>query len=153
MKTVKTVRELAEEFGVTKPAINKRLTPEIREKYVTVEIINGVKTLLINDEGEKYLAEAFNSSSYRGTITNNEDYKSQLIELLKEQNKGLQEEIENKNEQIRGLQRILDQEQQLQLMLGRKPQSPNESSGQEEETKVEKEQETDKVNKSWWHFW
>lgn len=53
----KTVRELAEQFDVSKQAINKRLTTDFRRQHVTTKTSNGVATLLIDKTGEMLLVD------------------------------------------------------------------------------------------------
>ena len=40
----KTIKELADEFGVSKTAIRKKLTEEFRSKWVETSTANGVQT-------------------------------------------------------------------------------------------------------------
>lgn len=47
----KTIKELADEFGVSKTAIRKKLTEEFRSKWVETSTANGVQTLVITEEG------------------------------------------------------------------------------------------------------
>lgn len=49
----KTIKELAEELGLSKTAIRKYLTPDFREKFVETTA-NGV--LLVSDEGANHIA-------------------------------------------------------------------------------------------------
>ena len=51
----KTIKELAEEFGVSKTAIRNKLTEEFRSKWVQTSTANGVQTLVITEEGRKSL--------------------------------------------------------------------------------------------------
>lgn len=51
----KTVKELAQEFGVSKQAINRRLTDEFKNNYVSEVVGNGLRQLEINDEGCRLL--------------------------------------------------------------------------------------------------
>lgn len=48
---LKTVKELADEFKVSKQAVRKRLTEEFRVNYVKTVTSNGVKTLVVNNSG------------------------------------------------------------------------------------------------------
>lgn len=45
------IKELADEFGVSKTAIRKKLTEEFRSKWVETSTANGVQTLVITEEG------------------------------------------------------------------------------------------------------
>ena len=46
-ENLKTIRELADEFHVSKQAVRKRLTDEFRANYVETVHSNGVKTLVV----------------------------------------------------------------------------------------------------------
>ena len=46
----KTIKELADEFGVSKTAIRNKLTEEFRSKWVQTSTANGVKTLVITED-------------------------------------------------------------------------------------------------------
>ena len=61
----KTTRELAELFGVSKQAVEKKYTPEFKAKYMSKVTINGVPTWLISDEGVNALRAPVNHSYLR----------------------------------------------------------------------------------------
>jgi hypothetical protein len=66
----KTVKELSNIFGVSKQAINKRMTSEFRRQHVTNKTIKGVKTMLVDSGGEKLLKQAFNADNHQQNIDN-----------------------------------------------------------------------------------
>lgn len=47
----KTIRELADEFGVSKQAIRKKLDANFRANYVQTVPRNGVQTLVVSNSG------------------------------------------------------------------------------------------------------
>jgi hypothetical protein len=134
----KTVRELSNLFGVSKQAINKRMTAEFRRQHVTNKTIKGVKTMLVDSSGEKLLKQIFqpDNNQQQG---NNQD--SQLVvDVLREQVYSQKKELDIKNEQIKKLQTLLDQSQQLQLMSENKI---------EEMKKIENEKTVQHKKKKW----
>lgn len=108
----KTTRELAELFGVSKQAIEKKYTPEFKAKYMSKVTINGVPTWLISDEGVNAL-----KSNFRGNnqTTNETPTNDKMVVVLEEQIKSQKNQIEN-------LQKLLDQSQQLLLSEQKKSQ-------------------------------
>lgn len=110
----KTVRELSNIFGVSKQAINKRMTPEFRRQHVTSKTIKGVKTMLVDSSGEMLLKQAFNADNHQQNIDNQN--QQLVVDVLREQVDSQKKELDIKNEQIKKLQTLLDQSQQLQLM-------------------------------------
>lgn len=114
----KTVRELSNIFGVSKQAINKRMSTEFRRQHVTNKTIKGVKTMLVDSSGEKLLKQAFQPDNHQQQGDNQD---SQLVvDVLREQVDSQKKELDIKNEQIKKLQTLLDQSQQLQLMSEKK---------------------------------
>jgi predicted ArsR family transcriptional regulator len=103
----KTIKQLADELGVSKTAIRKYMTAEFRENYVETTA-NGV--LVINEEGENQLqslrkqpqkpqtefAETTENSGLQYVI----DTQKGTIELLKEQLAVKDEQIRTQQEQL-----------------------------------------------------
>src|SRR5699024_6435966 len=67
----KTVKELADEFGVSKQAIRKQLTGNCRGNYVKTVTSNGVDLLLIEEEGYLLLKKHFKGVVKGGNRTSN----------------------------------------------------------------------------------
>ena len=98
----KTIKELAEEFGVSKTAIRNKLTEEFRSKWVQTSTANGVQTLVITEEGVKALKSIFQGGNQTANLGANQPQTSlQSAEFYKEE--------------IRELRKLLDQSQQLLL--------------------------------------
>ena len=55
----KTIRELADEFGVSKQAIRKKLDANFRANYVQTVTRNGVQTLVVVNSGYLLLKQHF----------------------------------------------------------------------------------------------
>jgi hypothetical protein len=130
----KTIKELADEFGVSKTAIRNKLTEEFRSKWVQTSTANGVKTLVITEDGVNALKTIFLGGNHTANIDANQPQT------------GLQS-IEFYEEEIRELRKLLDQSQQLllneqkksQLLLEAKAEpSEWEKDKQELETEIER---------------
>lgn len=130
----KTIKELADEFGVSKTAIRNKLTEEFRSKWVQTSTANGVKTLVITEDGVNALKSIFLVGNHTANIGANQPQT------------GLQS-VEFYEEEIRELRKLLDQSQQLllneqkksQLLLEAKAEpSEWEKDKQELETEIER---------------
>ena len=117
----KTTRELAELFGVSKQAIEKKYTPEFKAKYMSKVTTNGVPTWLVADEGVNVLKSVFLGTNQTTNLgTNGVPTDDKIFGVLEEQIKSQKNQIEN-------LQKLLDQSQQLLLSEQKKSQSLIES--------------------------
>lgn len=98
----KTIKELADEFGVSKTAIRNKLTEEFRSNWVQTSTANGVKTLVITEDGVNALKSIFLGGNHTANIGANQPQTSlQSVEFYEEE--------------IRELRKLLDQSQQLLL--------------------------------------
>lgn len=97
-----TIKDIADELGVSKSAISQKLTNEFRSKFTSKKKINGRITVVINEKGVEFLRN--HSKKKKGSSNKNND----VIEVLKQQ-------LKKKDEQIEKLQILLNQSQQLQL--------------------------------------
>lgn len=97
-----TIKDIADELGVSKSAISQKLTNEFRSKFTSKKKINGRITVVINEKGVEFLKN--HSKKKKGSSNKNDD----VIEVLKQQ-------LKKKDEQIEKLQILLNQSQQLQL--------------------------------------
>ena len=149
----KTIRELADEFGVSKQAIRKRLDANFRANYVKTVTRNGVQTLVVTNSGYLLLKRHFgggnNQKREGGSFTSNTGNRNQeTIELLNQQLTIKDSQIKEKDEQLKSMQKLLDQSQQLQLL------SKNESTGLKYIAKKTDslKKETERKRK-WWNLW
>lgn len=158
--TDKTIKELAEEFHVSKQAIRKRLSANFRENYVQTVTRNGVKTLVVSYKGYWLLRQHFLGSNTTGnqveTVTSNDE--NSIIDFLHEQ-------LQEKDTQIKQMQKLLDQQQQLTLQANQQIEklqeqlqltymeesSENESTTLSEATETMDEQMEN--GKKWWQLW
>ena len=126
---LKTIKELADELGVNKDKIKyqlRKLPSEVTTKKNGIIYIksSGVKTIVDNFEGKIPI----NKTSSLPT-----DYLPNQLKILLE-------ELEQKNVQIESLQKLLDQQQNLQLQTQKMLEEKN--------LLLKHEQ-----NKKWWRFW
>lgn len=108
----KTIKQLAEELGVSKTAIRKYMTPEFREKYVQT---SEKGLLYINSEGEnllKSLRKPSQTSETKFAETSENLVSDEFVVLLQEQLKIKDEQIKSLYTQIEQLQLTLNNEQQ-----------------------------------------
>ena len=103
-----TIKDIADELGVSKSAISQKLTDEFRSKFTSKKKINGRVTVVINEEGAKWL-----KNHNKKKKKENDDKNNDVIEVLKQQ-------LKKKDEQIEKLQILLNQSQQLQLQQNEK---------------------------------
>jgi len=165
LENYKTIKELAEEFDVSKQAIQQRLTSQFRQDYV----VKVDKRLYINNEGYLkikafYRQDFDNERQEEQSIKDNENvHDERLFEIIKN--------LQNDNKE---LHKLLDQQQQLTLQSNKQIESlqqqlllSNQSDEKEEETsdtietpedQSEPLEETvhEKIksgSKKWWQLW
>lgn len=117
---LKTIKELADEFNVSKQAVRKRLTEEFRANHVETVTSNGVKTLVVTYTGYMLLKQHFTTSNATGndkvTDTSNPTTgDSSVVKILEQQLFVKDKQLENKDSQISQMQNLLDQQQRLAL--------------------------------------
>ena len=158
----KTIKELAEEFHVSKQAIRKRLSADFRANHVQTITRNGVQTLVVNEKGYILLKQTFlggnHTTNHTQTVTSNPTNQDISFSVLYEQ-------LKEKDEQLKQMQKLLDQQQQLTLQANQQIEklqeqlqltyteesSENKSTTLSEETEsIEKQSKTEK---KWWQFW
>ena len=170
----KTIKELAEELGVSKTAINKKVSDENRKLWFS-KIGN---KFVINETGQKAIKSMFfneNENSNQqlvGEKTKTENHKNanqvpelEVLSLLEQQLNQKDMQLQEKDEQIKQMQKLLDQQQQLTLQANQQIEklqeqlqltyteesSENKSTTLSEETEsIEKQS---KAEKKWWQFW
>ena len=170
----KTIKELAEELGVSKTAINKKVSDENRKLWFS-KIGN---KFVINETGQKAIKSMFfneNENSNQqlvGEKTKTENHKNanqvpelEVLSLLEQQLNQKDMQLQEKDEQIKQMQKLLDHQQQLTLQANQQIEklqeqlqltyteesSENKSTTLSEETEsIEKQS---KAEKKWWQFW
>ena len=119
-ENLKTIKELADEFNVSKQAVRKRLTEEFRANHVETVTSNGVKTLVVTYTGYMLLKQHFTTSNATGndkvTDTSNPTAGDlSVVKILEQQLFVKDKQLENKDSQISQMQNLLDQQQRLAL--------------------------------------
>lgn len=130
-ENLKTIRELADEFNVSKQAVRKRLTDQFRTNYVETVHSNGVKTLVVTVSGYMLLKQHFLGGNADGKVASNVDGNGgkldvagdskktddevSVLKILEQQLAVKDRQIENKDSQISQMQNLLDQQQRLAL--------------------------------------
>ena len=119
-ENLKTMKELADEFNVSKQAVRKRLTEEFRANHVETVTSNGVKTLVVTYTGYMLLKQHFTTSNVTGndkvTDTSNPTTGDlSVVKILEQQLFVKDKQLENKDSQISQMQNLLDQQQRLAL--------------------------------------
>lgn len=117
---LKTIKELADEFNVSKQAVRKGLTEEFRANHVETVTSNGVKTLVVTYTGYMLLKQHFTTSNATGndkvTDTSNPTTGDlSVVKILEQQLFVKDKQLENKDSQISQMQNLLDQQQRLAL--------------------------------------
>ncbi|WP_260310477.1 DNA-binding protein [Lactococcus lactis] len=132
-ENLKTIKELADELGVSKTAINKKVTDRERKLWFA-KIGN---KFVINESGQKSIKKMFEgktenlnsqtenleqkpssqTENLRNDNENNGDVKYilDIIEYQKEQIKDLQNTKDEQFKQLSNMQNLLDQQQRLAL--------------------------------------
>lgn len=119
-ENLKTIKELADEFNVSKQAVRKRLTEEFRANHVETVTSNGVKTLVVTYTGYMLLKQHFTTSNAtdndKVTDTSNPTTGDlSVVKILEQQLFVKDKQLENKDSQISQMQNLLDQQQRLAL--------------------------------------
>ena len=131
-----TIKQLADKLGVSKPTITRN-KPENME-FTVIDGVNYIDETLEQQITQKVLQNKTRYSSDTSTETND----STLVQQLLQENAFLRTQIEEKDALLKTQAKLLDQQQQLNLITG---QRLNElESGSEESTKIEKETSPEK---------
>lgn len=157
-----TVKELAEKFGVTKTAIQRYLTDDFREKYVTIGVGSGGKQLQVSEKGYQLLYKRFKGENVGNNKRSNDVRSSDnyidkdVLDVLQEQLNKKDEQLAEKDRQIERLQLLLNQSQQLQLKESKKLEKlelKEEERRQQEQEEVEFDDEQSEEEEEKLSFW
>lgn len=136
-----TIKQLAEEIGVSKTAITKKITPEMKTKYFAK---NGNR-FVINENGQKAIKVLFDKEFKEKSKTENENQTEtetktdnrEVFDLLKEELHKKDDYLKEKDKQIEQLQKLVEQQQILTLQANQKV----------ERLEMEKEEQEDLLEK------
>ena len=151
-----TVRELAEELGISKQAVHKKinqLPTELTPKKVdgayqlTHEIAN-----FIRDSGK---IPATVNQPVNQLINGEVDALKMMIKELQEEKEKIYGQLEKKDIQVDHLQKLIDQQQQLTLQANRQNERLQLQLQvvQEKENEVVESADDSCEQKKWWQFW
>ncbi|HBH6470477.1 TPA: DUF536 domain-containing protein [Enterococcus faecium] len=165
------MKDLAEELGVSKTAINKKVSDENRKLWFA-KIGN---KFVINEIGQKAIKSMFfteNENSNQQPVgekskTENHKNANQVSELelfffLEKQLNQKDIQLQEKDEQLKQMQKLLDQQQQLTLQANQQIKKlheqlqltyAEESSEKEPLSVTEETQKGQNKEKKWWQFW
>lgn len=108
----KTVKQLSDELGVSKPAITKYMMKTFRSKYTKMQ----GNRLLIDTTGTRNIKEHFKESVH--TKTNINRKSNDNLSINDNQNdvtKAKDEQLKQRAEEISSMHKLMDQNQQLLL--------------------------------------
>ena len=155
----KTIKELAEEFHVSKQAIRKRLSADFRANHVQTVTRNGVQTLIISEKGYILLKQEFlkgnHDSNHAQSVTSNSENQEISFSILHEQ-------LKKKDEQLKQMQKLLDQQQQLTLQANKQIEklqeqlllsAPEKSISEDSAPPADPLKEPLPQAKKWWQFY
>lgn len=131
-----TIKQLADKLGVSKPTITRN-KPEHAE-FTVIDGVNYINETLEQQISEKVLQ---NKTRYSND-TSTETHDSTLVQQLLQENAFLRTQIEEKDALLKTQAKLLDQQQQLNLVTGQRLNELENSS--EEDTEIEKESAPEK---------
>ena len=131
-----TIKQLADKLGVSKPTITRNKPEHV--EFTVIDGVNYINETLEQQITQKVLQNKTRYSSDTSTETND----STLVQQLLQENAVLRTQGEEKDALLKAQAKLLDQQQQLNLITGKRL---NElESGSEESTKIEKETSPEK---------
>ena len=151
-----TVRELAEELGISKQAVHKKinqLPTELTPKKVDAayQLTHEIASF-IRDSGK---IPATGNQPVNQLINGEVDALKMMIKELQEEKEKIYGQLEKKDIQLDHLQKLIDQQQQLTLQANRQNERLQLQLEliQEKEDQPLKDEKIDSPIKKWWHFW
>lgn len=152
--TDKTIKELAEEIGISKQAVWQKIKKESSTDLQQFMTKKG-NTIYVSSYGQKIIKSMFNRENENVSVKENINVDVNELTFLKE----LVYELQSEKKE---LYKLLDQQQQLTLQANQQIEklqeqlqlSYTENSSEEESTSDMKEVNQAPTNeKKWWQFW
>lgn len=131
---MKTIKQIADELGVSKTAVRKK----IENLGLRSGLQKNGNQFAIDENQEKLIKTAFSGSESETRTQTDSQTETETVSALVSM---LQRELDAKNEQIAHLQKLLDQEQQLRMVTEQKL------------LQIEDKQEQEEQPKKRWKFW
>lgn len=152
----KTIKELADELGVSKQAIRKHLA----KLPPTLSVTKTGRVYTLNPDIQEFVRTKVTLGTSKVTDNNNNNINTE-ISTFEHQIGYLEIQINTKDKQINKLHELLDQQQQLTLQANQQIKQLQEQLLLTTETKEEKEAAVEKTSsenesvstKKWWAFW
>ena len=140
-----TVRELAEELGISRQAVHKKIN------QLPTELTHKIADF-IRDSGK---IPATVNQPVNQLINGEIDALKMMIKELQEEKEKIYGQLEKKDIQLDHLQKLIDQQQQLTLQANRQNERLQLQLEliQEKEDQPLKDEKIDSPIKKWWHFW
>ena len=113
---MKTIKQISDEIGVSKTAVRKK----IDNLGLQTRLHKNGNQWLVDEMTENAVKSAFSKGQPETKAGTSSQTESETISALVSALQSLQQQLEVKDEQIAYLQRLLDQQQQLQ-MIQQKP--------------------------------
>ena len=166
-ENLKTIKELADELGVSKQTIRNKIDKDFREKFVQTIKIKGNNTLVINNAGYSLLKKTLQNDTAQTKLI---CFLEEQLDKKEQQLSVKDKQLENKDTQISQMQNLLDQQQRLALqdkkLLEEYKSEIKELKSlmvpvrkDDKDPMVQKSKDIDntkeelhKKNKKWWHF-
>lgn len=151
-----TVRELAEELGVSKQAIHKKINQLPSE--LTPKKLEG-DYQLTEEIADSIRASVKNATTVNQPVNQPVDGEvgalKMMIKELKEEKAKLYDQLERKDEQLSQLQKLVNQQQQLTLQANHHNERLQLQLQvvQEKENEVVESADDSCEQKKWWQFW
>lgn len=170
----KTIKELAEELGVSKTAINKKVSDENRKlwfvkignKFVINEIGQiAIKSMFLTENENLKRKPVVEKSKTENHKNANQVSDLELVSFFKKQLDQKDIQLQEKDTQIKQMQKLLDQQQQLTLQANKQIEklqeqlqlTYTEDAPKSDTTSVTEENEKEPISeingKKWWQFW
>ena len=111
-ENLKTIKELADELGVSKQTIRNKIDKDFREKFVQTIKIKGNNTLVINNAGYSLLKKTLQNDTAQTKLI---CFLEEQLDKKEQQLSVKDKQLENKDTQISQMQNLLDQQQRLAL--------------------------------------
>lgn len=177
----KTIKELADEIGVSKTAINNKVNEDMRNQYYS-KIGN---KFVINEDGQEKIKSLFieepsgvdesedsedsedstsvnesndtqesdkndSANTSETDVVTGDQWSSATINIIED----YQRQLEQKDQQLSEMYRLLDQQQQLTLQTNHtKERLEGQLDEYQEKEREEQEVQTEMNKKKWWQFW
>lgn len=135
-----TIKELADELGVSKDKIKYRVG-KLPSNYLVKK--NGVTYL--KSEGIQAIREQVGENSPVNSLGNYPPFTQydKVVDLLEKELDVLRKQLEEKDKQLEQAHKLIDQEQQLRMVTEQKLMLLEEKTEEQEEVH----------KKPWWKFW